>query len=177
MREQVSGESRNRLAGMAGLLYLFTILAGMSAAFSESKRYSDIANLIATICYVVVTLLLYKLFEPVNKPLSLLAALFSLAGCLLGVLDSLHRNSFPIHNLVFFGVYCLLIGWLIFQSTFMPRFLGVLMALAGLGWLAFLSPKLVHRLSYFPMVTGLIGEGALTLWLLWAGVRSSSRRE
>src|SRR6266436_4128408 len=40
---------------------------------------------------------------------------------------------------VFFGVYCLLIGYLIFRSPFLPRILGVLMAIAGFGWLTFLS--------------------------------------
>jgi hypothetical protein len=35
--------------------------------------------------------------------------------------------------LVIFGFYDLLIGYLIYRSTFLPRFLGVLMALAGLG--------------------------------------------
>ena len=48
---------------------------------------------------------------------------------------------------VFFGLYCLLIGYLIFRSAFLPRILGVLMAFAGLGWLTFLSPPLANYLS------------------------------
>ena len=38
-------------------------------------------------------------------------------------------------SLVFFGCYCLLIGYLVFRSNFLPRVLGVLMALGGVGWL------------------------------------------
>jgi Domain of unknown function (DUF4386) len=53
---------------------------------------------------------------------------------------------------VFFGFYCLLIGYLIFKSTFLPRILGVLMAFAGLGWLTYLSPSLAKSLS--PYITG-----------------------
>jgi Domain of unknown function (DUF4386) len=49
--------------------------------------------------------------------------------------------------LVFFGFYCLLIGYLVFRSTFLPRILGVLMAFAGLGWLTFLSPPLASSLD------------------------------
>jgi hypothetical protein len=48
---------------------------------------------------------------------------------------------------VFFGVYCLLIGYLIFRSAFLPQILGVLMAFAGLGWLTYLSPPLAPYLS------------------------------
>jgi len=48
--------------------------------------------------------------------------------------------------LVFFGVFQLLIGYLIFRSTFLPRMLGALIALAGLGWLTFLSPPLANSL-------------------------------
>jgi hypothetical protein len=72
---------------------------------------------------------------------------------------------------VFFGVYCLLIGYLIFRSAFLPRFLGVLMALAGLGWLTFLSPPFADRLSPYNLVLGFLAELLLMLWLLMMGVK------
>lgn len=72
-------------------------------------------------------------------------------------------------SFVFFGCYCLLIGYLILESTFLPRILGVGMAIAGLGWLTFLSPALTHVVSPYILAVGL-GEVALTLWLLVAGV-------
>ena len=61
----------------------------------------------------------------------------------------LNGRAFNIY-LVFFGFYCLLIGYLIFRSTFLPRILGVLMAFAGLGYLTLLSPPLAEYLyPYF----------------------------
>ena len=44
------------------------------------------------------------------------------------------------------------------------------MAFAGLGWLIFLSPPLAKQLSPYVVIPGIIGEGALTVWLLVAGV-------
>src|SRR5260370_28564205 len=73
-------------------------------------------------------------------------------------------------GLVFFGFYCLLIGYLIVRSTFLPRVLGVLMAFAGLGWLTFLSPPLANHLSPYNLASGVLGQGSLTLWLLVMGV-------
>jgi hypothetical protein len=72
--------------------------------------------------------------------------------------------------LVFFGFYCLLIGYLILRSTFLPRILGVLMAFAGLGWLTFLSPPLANYLSPYILVLGFLAEVSLMLWLLVMGV-------
>jgi hypothetical protein len=71
---------------------------------------------------------------------------------------------------VFFGVYCVLIGYLIFKSSFLPRILGVLMAFAGLGWLNFLFPPLANYLSSYILVLGFLAELALMLWLLVMGV-------
>jgi hypothetical protein len=71
---------------------------------------------------------------------------------------------------VFFGVYCLLIGYLIFKSSSLPRILGVLMAFAGLGWLTFLFPPLADYLSPYNLVLGFLAELALMLWLLVMGV-------
>src|SRR6267143_1619750 len=39
--------------------------------------------------------------------------------------------------LVFFGFSTLLKGWLVIKSTFLPRWLGVLSVVGGIGWLAF----------------------------------------
>jgi Domain of unknown function (DUF4386) len=78
---------------------------------------------------------------------------------------------------VFFGVYCLLIGYLIFRSAFLPRFLGVLMAFAGLGWLTFLSPPLANYLSPYILVLGVLAELALMLWLLVMGVNVQRWKE
>ena len=72
--------------------------------------------------------------------------------------------------LVFFAFYCLLIGYLILRSTFLPRILGVLMVLAGMGWLTFLSPPLANDLSRYTQVLGFLAEVALMLWLLVKGV-------
>ena len=44
------------------------------------------------------------------------------------------------------------------------------MALAGLGWLVFLSPPLANYLSPYILAPGILGEGSLTLWLLVKGV-------
>ena len=78
---------------------------------------------------------------------------------------------------VFFGVYCLLIGYLIFRSAFLPRILGGLMALAGLGWLTFLSPPLASHLSPYNLVLGFLAELLLCLWLLVMGVNVQRWKE
>ena len=85
-------------------------------------------------------------------------------------------------GLVFFGCYCLLIGYLIFRSDFLPAILGVLMAIGGAGWLtnsfiSFLSPPLARSLSSWMMAPGILGEAALTLWLLVMGVKPAARSE
>jgi Domain of unknown function (DUF4386) len=78
---------------------------------------------------------------------------------------------------VFFGFYCLLIGYLIFRSTFLPRILGVLMAIAGLGWLTFLAPPLANYLSRCILVLGFLAELSLCLWLLVMGVNVQRWKE
>jgi hypothetical protein len=155
-------------ARLAGVFYLLTFLTGGVALFVRG-RLGLAAGLIAGACYIAVTLLFYGIFKPVNRSLSLVAASISLVGCAIGPLSRFHLAP-HISPLVFFGCYCLPIGYLIFSSTFLPRILGVLMAFAGLGWLTFLSPPLANHLSPYVFAPGILGEGALTLWLLVIGV-------
>lgn len=74
--------------------------------------------------------------------------------------------------LFFFGVFQIVLGYLIFRSAFLPRVLGTLIALAGLGWLTFLWPPLANQLLTPLEVLGFVAEASLMLWLLVKGVDS-----
>jgi hypothetical protein len=85
-------------------------------------------------------------------------------------------------GLVFFGVQCGLIGYLIARSTFLPRILGVVLAIGGTSYviasfLSFLTPSFGTRLIPFIMLVALIGEGSLSLWLLFKSINAERWKE
>jgi hypothetical protein len=168
---EASPRSKARITGVVYLAYFLTAIFA-EVVIGRGRHVAYVAvNLIADAFYIALALLLYYLFKPVNRDLSFLAALFSLAGCANEVLGLLHLAPYKINSLVFFGPYCLLIGYLVYRSTFLPRILGILMALAGVGWLIFLSPFGAH-LSIYLKVLGFVAEAALMLWLLVMGVNN-----
>ena len=155
-------------ARVAGVFYLLAVL---TAAFAEGfvrGRLLYAAGLIPVAAFVVVTLLLYQLFKPVNRSVALLAALLNLVGL---TFEALEWHLWGVNiALIFHGLYCLLIGFLVFRSAFLPRMLGVLMAIGGLAWLTDLSIPLTHHLSPYNVISGFIGEGLLMLWFLVIGL-------
>ncbi len=97
-------------ARMAGFFWLMTIITGMfgfvaggrfvvagDAAATAANivnndsvyRLAFIANLIATACYLAVTLFVYQLLKPVNRTAAAFVVLFSLMGCAVGLVSSL----------------------------------------------------------------------------------------
>ena len=106
----------------------------------------------------------------------MLAALFSLVGCADDVLRLFNLAPYKINSLAFFGPFCLLIGYLILRATFLPRILGVLMALAGVGWLLLLAPVAIY-LSTYLKVLGFVAEASLMLWLVVMGVNEQRWNE
>jgi hypothetical protein len=80
--------------------------------------------------------------------------------------------------LVFFGLWCILTGYLIFRSTFLPRILGVLLAIDGLGWVTYLYPPLAYHL-FIPYIAAAsaLGEVPLEFWLIVMGVNAQRWKE
>ena len=90
----------------------------------------------------------------------------------------LKLNSYAFDTyLAFFGFWCILIGYLIFKSTFLPRVLGVLLTISGFGWTIFLVPPIAHRI--FPVIAAAsaLGEIPLELWLIVMGVNAQRWKE
>lgn len=77
--------------------------------------------------------------------------------------------------LAFFSFSCLALGYLIFTSGFLPKVLGMLMALAGACYLLnsfalILSPRLAAILFPSILLPAFVGELLFALWLAVKGV-------
>jgi hypothetical protein len=82
-------------------------------------------------------------------------------------------------GLVFFGFYCIIIGYVIYKSNLIPKTLGILYAFAGLCYLInsftmFLSKGFANPLFLYLAIPIFIGELSLCLWLLIKGVKTSN---
>lgn len=96
----------------------------------------------------------------------------------LNALVQLFLNAYDEGILVwglFFGFHLLILGYLVFRSGYFPRLLGVLLALAGVGYLLesyghFLAPQFDEMLATVVLVLAVPGELAFTGWLLWKGI-------
>jgi len=106
MTDASARPSPQRIARAAGAFYLITVITGLFAevvvrgklidygdaaatahnivASEGLYRLGFAADIVGSVAYAVVTLLLYELLKPVSRPLSLLAAFFSLIGIAIG---------------------------------------------------------------------------------------------
>lgn len=81
-------------------------------------------------------------------------------------------------GLVFFGFYCIIIGFIIFKTNAIPKIIGVAYAIAGICYLInnftmFLSKGFVNPLFIYLAIPIFIGELSLCLWLLIKGIDAS----
>lgn len=154
---------------LAAILYVLLrpVSRPLSLAAAFARVGEAVVQAVNLLTSILVLLLLggtgyLAVFEP--EQLSALAMLF------------LDANGFVI--LVWgllFGFHLLLLGYLVYRSGFWPRFLGILLLVASLGYFAqsyahFLAPQYDSILSVLVVVLAVPGELAFTIWLLWKGV-------
>ena len=141
-------------------------------------------------------LLMYELLQPINRTIARMAllaviitsalqavtALLQVAPLL--VLESdrqatelaytflkLNTAAFQI-DLVFFGLWCLLTGYLIWRAEFMPRILGALLMVDGIGWILYLWPPLATQVFPIIAVAAGLAELPMQFWLIVFGINS-----
>ena len=79
-------------------------------------------------------------------------------------------------SLVLFGIHLVLLGYLIFRSSYIPRIMGILLVINGLGWIIdSLGPYLLPNANLgFTFIT-FFGEVVFMLWLLIMGWKVQER--
>lgn len=226
--------SKNKLARTAGFLYLIVIVTGGFAeafvrerltvygnalataqnilASEQMYRYGFVADLVCIISGTLLTLILYILFKPVNKNISLLGLIFGSVAAAVMAANLIHQfapllllhntayqNAFSIEqlqtlslfflnlqsqgyniSLFLFAFYFPIIGYLIYRSNFLPKILGIIYTLAGVGYLTnslawFLYPHLAVYLFPYVLLPALIGEVSMSLWLIVKGVKETKQ--
>jgi hypothetical protein len=168
-------------------------------------RAGIVASLLTQTLYIVVPLLLYRLLSPVNKNAAWLMVGFIVAGVPIAMLNELtrvaalltlhgagaagigavqdqvmlllelHETGITIAS-VFWGLWLLPMGYLVYRSGFLPRVIGVLLVISGVGYVAqffltFLAPGFGFDVT---SITGL-AEIVFPLWLLIMGARNESQ--
>ena len=165
-------------------------------------RLGLVAAISSALLFVLTAWALYVLLRPVNEPLALLLLILNAIGvavqcanylplfAVLAQSDSVgltgpqldglatlsvttHQTGFVMAQ-VFFSAWLFPLGWLVLHSGFLPRFLGWLLLLDGVGVLVWFLQALLApgypAISYPSWAIGFIAEVSLALWLLIKGV-------
>ncbi|MDZ4806634.1 MAG: DUF4386 domain-containing protein [Bacteroidota bacterium] len=176
-------------------------------------RTAIISHLASVLSFAVLALVLYCLFNPVNKNLSRfmvasvlvqlavvivmeifnISALMILKGEALMNVDAadkqeasflllrMHRYGIAITQL-FWGLFFLPFGMLVFRSGFIPNFFGILLIISGIGYVldgsTFILLQRPDYLMVRPIVRFVMLPGLLTfVWLLIKGARDPKTKQ
>jgi hypothetical protein len=226
-------DATKKTARLAGLLYLVSSFPGVFAllyvpgkllvkgdatatadrirAHETLLRAGIAAELLGTILFVFVALVLYRLFKPVSEkaalammvlillsfPISLLNVLNEIAALnfagvggsanVLSVFDARERNALAYLSLhlhgqgivvvaqIFWGLWLFPFGICVMRSGFIPRILGILLMIAGCGYVASFFTELVlpqYRHAVGQVTTILTAaELPIIFWLLIWGAK------
>jgi Domain of unknown function (DUF4386) len=151
-------------------IVLSALLYGLFAPVNRSLALAA-AFLSLTGCIVQIVAAMMQLAAIVFHTDSTLAAAFSAEQIREAMLISLkvyRQNSFV--SLPMFGLFNLLLGYLIYRSRYIPRVFGVFFFLAGTAWACSLWPGMALGALYVALPAAGLAELGTALWLLIKGI-------
>lgn len=91
----------------------------------------------------------------------------------------MHKNGYMIAQ-IFFGLWLLPLGYLVYKSGYFPKFIGLLLMIGSFGFLCdlfvyFIFPQASGTLSPLFTAPATIGEFSLCLWLLIFGIKTGGK--
>jgi hypothetical protein len=133
-----------------------------------------LGGVIPAVLYFVNSAIYLGVLEVVRGPDFLSAFEKPQRDALAMVLLRLHHHQITA-SLVLAGAWLFPLATLVYRSRFLPRFLGVWLAIGGFGWLilsftAILAPEYQDKL-FAILQPAFFGEIALMLWLVFKGAK------
>ena len=162
------------------------------ASHENLFRFGILSLYLVAALDVVVAWALYRVFKPVSKAVSRLAAWLRIAYAgvfVVGISQlvgatRLHAEALQLINtftniwdagLVLFGLNLFVLACLAYRSGYVPKLLGVLLAIAGFGYVFDTATRVLTRSfsSDISAITGM-GEFVFAIWLVTRGRRINS---
>jgi hypothetical protein len=159
-------------------------------------RWSIISALVVQLINIILVLLLFKIFKPIHKRMAALMVIFLLIAVpiaflneinnlailhllaesnksqqLISVFLNLHQQGIIIAQ-VFWGLWLFPLGYLVYRSGYLPKFIGILLMIGCVGYVVdsftlILLPQFNITFSEFTF----LGEVIFPLWLLTKGIK------
>jgi hypothetical protein len=157
-------------------------------------RWSIISALFVQLVNIILALLLFNLFKHINKGMAALMVIFSLLAVpiiflneinnlavlqlldqsnesqhLISVFLNLHQQGIIVAQ-VFWGLWLFPLGYLVYKSGYLPKFIGILLIIGAVGYVVdsftlILLPQFKITFSEFTF----LGEVIFPIWLLIKG--------
>lgn len=178
--ETVRGFLANEGLVLAGILaYLATFICDVLVAWALYVLLAPVNRslslltawfrLIYTAIALVALLKLVTVYRMLNTPAYLAVFGSDTLHAEISLLLNAFRYEWHI-GLVLFGIHLGLLGYLVWRSGYIPKILGILLIIAGVGWLAYcLSPYLYPDTDVGFLMITFSGELVFMLWLLIRG--------
>jgi hypothetical protein len=148
-----------------GLVYVAFLLLSLAG---ERLRNMPL-QLVGNATGFVLAVLLYRLFAPADPHIALALLPLAFIHYVIQGVGQVRADAGTLRlALLPFAVYLMVLGYLIARSTFAPIALGLLIALAGLGWLIAVVPRVPTWSALAVVLFGIVAEVALAIWLLVA---------
>ncbi|MCK4996795.1 DUF4386 domain-containing protein [Candidatus Pacearchaeota archaeon] len=156
-------------------------------------RVGIVGCLITQLLFIIVALLLYKLFEKVNRNQSILMVVFALVSVPIAMISTLFKFTtlFLVDNFeqmmfflnlnvqgiiiasIFWGLWLLPLGCLIYKSGYFPKFVGVAVIIGGFGYIIDSFVKIILPNLNIAIIVDILalGEMVFVFWIIIKGVK------
>jgi hypothetical protein len=160
-------------------LFLFTAMALYLLLRHVDELVARAMVVIVGVSVAIICLNLLNQYVALQIALGDASAPAAGSDALAGLFADMHAAGYLIAQ-IFFGLWLLPLGYLVYRSGLFPRAIGVLLAIGCVGYLAdtfvqFLAPGIAESVEPFVVAPAALGELTLVVWLLVKGVRVVDR--
>jgi hypothetical protein len=151
------------LVRLAGVVFVAYFVLSVTAVALRSVPL----QVIATAFYFVLAVFLYRVFAPANPTLALALLPLALAGCVIQGVGQAQADAGLLRAaLVPFGVFLVVLGYLVLRAELVPLPLGVILLVAGFAWPVTAAPGIPTWYAAVAALLGIVAEGGLAVWLV-----------
>ncbi len=197
------------LFGMFGIMYVPSVLIDFADSIATSENIKEnmllfrlgiAGRLITQLLFIIIPFLFYQLFKDLDKTTSALLLILALVSVPISMVNETINLSIAGHledpdkiiemltlynqrmyiSIIFWGLWLLPLGWLVYKFDWFPKLIGIFLFIAGFGYLINSFLKLIFPdFDQLNLILELMtfGELIFILWFVIRGVKKQANND